>query len=279
MKQKKNSFLLVTFVCLMVSAVFVFSSFKARRAADDLWKMLGMTQQNGTEGIRNSFLNGYLYYYGAKNVRNIAANDRAAVAKDLLNFTKQYISSPDFKKKYEDMRKNAKPQEPEQKKLRTRKEIQQDEIAKTEKSIKDTEKTLKEVTPDMAKGIRPVLDMLKQNLKDYQDVNNQMFVSIEMSEKYQQESDQKNYKENMERWQKDYPENINLFVADKLKKMLEQTKGIDYNAALVEKRGKKYFVNTAYESKNTEWKQGFRAGKDVTEAARAFAQQWLTELK
>ena len=83
----------------------------------------------------------------------------------------------------------------------------------------------------------------------------------------------------MSRWETDYPENINNFIADKLKKMLEYTKGIDYNAALVEKYGKKRFVNPTYEGKGTEWKQGFRAGKEVTETARAFAEKWLTELK
>ncbi|RYE20883.1 MAG: choice-of-anchor D domain-containing protein, partial [Sphingobacteriales bacterium] len=46
-----------------------------------------------------------------------------------------------------------------------------------------------------------------------------------------------------------------------------------------EKYGKKRFVNPVYEGKRTEWKQGFRAGKEVTESARAFAQKWLSELK
>ena len=68
---------------------------------DDIWKMLGISRQNGTEGIKNSFLNGYLYYYGVKNAKNIAVNDRAAIATDLLNYTKEYISGPEFKKQYQ----------------------------------------------------------------------------------------------------------------------------------------------------------------------------------
>lgn len=279
MKQKKASLFAVILVCLLTSAVFLLSSFKSHRAADDMWKAIGLSQQAGTEGIKNSFINGYLYYYGARNIKNIAVGDRVTVAKDLLEYTKQYISGADFKKKYEDIRKSAKPSEPQLKPLRTRKEIQRDEITKTEKSIKDTEKTIKEVTPDMAKGIQPLLDMLKKNLKDYQDPNNEFFANIEMSEKYQQEDQIKRYKEGTLRWEKDYPENINMFIAEKLKKMLEATKGIDYNAALAEKYGKKRFVNPSYEGKGTEWKQGYRAGKDVTETARAFAQKWLSELK
>ena len=66
--------------------------------------------------------------------------------------------------------------------------------------------------------------------------------------------------------------------------MPDYTKDIDYNAALVEKYGKKRFVTQSNEPRRTDpkaigWKQGFRAGKDVTEPARAFAKKLLSELK
>lgn len=280
MKQRKitwaSGFIIA---CMLTSSSFLFSSFQATKMTDDIWQMLGISKQNGTEGIKNSFLNGYLYYYGVKNAKNIAVNDRGAIATDLLNYTKEYVSGPEFKKQYNDMRKSAKPQQSVQKPLRSIAEIQKDEIAKTEKGIKETEKTLKEVNADMAKGIQPVLDMLRKNLKDYQNPNHEYFAAIAMGEKYDQEAQQRSYAENMKRWETNYPENINVFVADKLRKMLEFTKNIDYNAVLVEKYGKKRFVNPAYEGKRTEWKQGFRAGKAVTESARLFAEKWLTELK
>ncbi len=265
-------------VCMLVSLSFLFSSYQAKKMTDDIWKILGLSRQSGTDAVKNSFLNGYLYYYGVKNAKNIAVNDRASIAKNLLNYTKEYISSAEFKNQYETMRQNAKPQEPVLKPLRSIAEIQKTEIAKTEQSIKDAEKTMKELKGDFAKNIQPVVDMLRKNLKEYQDPNHQIFASIAMGEKYQNENEVKRYNENMSEWQKDYPENINEFVADKLKKMLEYTKDIDYNAALVEKYGKKRFVNPAYEGKRTEWKQGFRAGKEVTEQARAFAEKWLSEL-
>lgn len=280
MKQRKitlgPAFILA---CMLVSSSFLFSSFQAKKITDDIWKMLGISREAGTEGIKSSFLNGYLSYYGVKNLKNIATSDKAAITKDLLNYTKEYITGAEFKKQYEELRKSAKPQEPVSKPLRSIQEIQKDEIAKTEKGIKDTEKTIKEVNAEMAKGIQPVLDMLRKNLKEYQNPNHEYFANIAMGEKYQQENDVKRYKEHMQQWETNFPENLNNFVADKLKKMLEYTKGIDYNAALVEKYGKKRFVNPTYEGKRTEWKQGFRAGKEVTEQARAFAEKWLSELK
>ena len=265
--------------CMLVSSSFLFSSYHAKKITDDIWKTLGISRQSGTEGIKNSFLNGYLSYYGVKNLKNIAIRDRAALTKDMLDYTKEYISGAEFKKQYEELRKSAKPQEPVSKPLRSIQEIQKDEIAKTEKGIKDTEKTLKEVNAQMAKGIQPLLDMLRKNRKDYQDPGHEYFSNIAMGEKYQQENDAKRYKEYLQKWETNFPENLNHFIADKLKKMLDYTKDIDYNAALVEKYGKKKFVSPAYESKRTEWKQGFRAGKEVTEQARTFAEKWLGELK
>jgi predicted phage tail protein len=279
MKQRKitwaSGFILA---CMLASSSFLFSSYQAKKMTDDVWKLLGLSRATGTDAVKNSFLNGYLSYYGAKNFKNIATNNRAAIAKDMLNYTKEYISGAEFKKQYEDLKKNAKPQEPVLKPLRSITEIQKDEIAKTEKSIKDSEKTLKEVNADMAKAIQPVVDMLRKNLKDYQNPDHEYFAAIAMGEKYQREGQIKNYKDDMKKWEADFPEDISLFISDKLKKMLEYTRDIDYNAALVEKYGKKRFVNPAYEGKRTEWKQGFRAGREVTEQARTFAEKWLNEL-
>ena len=264
---------------VILAASLLFSSYKAEKYTDEMWKLLGITRQSGTEGIKNSFLNGYLYCYGARNAKNIAVNDRTAIANDLLIYTKEYISSADFKKQYETMRQNAKPVAPVEKKLRTKEEVQKEEIAKSEKTISETEKNIKEMTPEMKKTMQPVLDMLKQNLKDYRNINNPYFDAIVQGEKYDQENNRTRYEEDSRLWEKNYPAAINEFVADKLTKMLEYTKDIDYNAALVEKYGKKRFVNATYEGKRMEWKQGFRAGKNVTETAREFAKKWLAELK
>src|SRR5690606_19007707 len=132
---------------------------------------------------------------------------------------------------------------PEKKALRSIEEIQKEEIAKTEKSIRDTEKSMKELGGEIAKSLKPLVDQMKQTLKDYQNPNHETFRYIAMGEKMQQEDAEKRYQENMKRWKEDFPENINLFIADKLKKMLKETEGIDYNAQLVEKYGKKRFVN------------------------------------
>ncbi len=270
---------LLATVTILLTMAFSFSSYTSRHAADDMWQLLGLSKQQGNEQIKSSFINGYLHYYGAKNIRKIAVNDRAAIAKDLLAYTKQFINSDEFKKQYETFRAQAKPEELELKPIRTKEQVQKEEIAKTEKSLKDMEKSMKELGPQMAKDLQPLADMLKKNLKDYQNPNHEYFAMMVEGDKYDRESQIRSHKERMEKWEKNYPASVKVFVADKLNKMIAATNGIDYDAKLVEKYGKKRFVNAAYEGKGTEWKQGFRAGKDVTEPARAFAKQWLAELK
>ena len=266
-------------VVTLLSSLLLLSSYESKRAAGDIWKMLGITRQVGTDEIKNSFLYGYLSFYSVKNAKNIALNDRAAIAADLLTYTKQYVSGAEFKKQYDELRKSAMPEQPVPKPIRTKEQVQKEEIAKTEKSIKDAEKSMKELGPELGKGVQPVLDMLKQNLKDYKNIDNPYFAAIIDGDKYDNESNLRSYNERMEKWRKDFPETVNAFVAEKLKKMLEYTKDIDYSAELVEKYGKKRFVNPSYEGKRREWKQGYRAGKTVTEMARGFVEKWLVELK
>ena len=77
----------------LVITLFASSFTTSRHMAGDFWQLLGITRSQGTDNIKQSFLNNYLYYYGARNARNLAAGDRVAVARDLLNYSKQYLGS------------------------------------------------------------------------------------------------------------------------------------------------------------------------------------------
>ena len=75
--------------------------------------------------------------------------------------------------------------------------------------------------------------------------------------------------------------NEQFFESDglsRLQKFVDLAKTVDFNAELKTIDGKKKFVNTAYEYKSYEWKQIYRAGKDVIEPAVTFAEQWIKEL-
>lgn len=65
----------------------------------------------------------------------------------------------------------------------------------------------------------------------------------------------------------------------RLTDFLNQSKGVDFAALTKEVNGRKKFVNGAYEGKSDVWKFCYRMGPMPTNTARAFAQQWLAELK
>src|SRR3954462_5269447 len=99
----------VTIFILCILSLFLFSFVTAKKLGDGMWQQLGLNKQQGTESIYRSFTGGDLYYYQARNARNIAGGNRLAIAKDLLAYAKQYVGSEEFKKVYEQERKGAKP--------------------------------------------------------------------------------------------------------------------------------------------------------------------------
>jgi len=75
------------------------------------------------------------------------------------------------------------------------------------------------------------------------------------------------------------PKDPKVRLRKALQTVLAATEGVDYAAALQQKETKKYFTNPAYEAKPETWKMAFRAGREATEGARAYAKTWLAELK
>jgi hypothetical protein len=80
-------------------------------------------------------------------------------------------------------------------------------------------------------------------------------------------------------WEAKYPADELQYVKQRLNQFLDETEGIDFNAELVQKNGKKYFVKPEYEQKSNRWKMAFRAGKEVVTPAREFVQQWIKEIE
>jgi hypothetical protein len=267
----------ITLFIMAIVSLFLFSFTVSRRLTGDIWKQFGLSEMQGTEKIKNSFLNNYADYYSLRNAKNIAAGDRAAVATDLLEYTKKYLISGMFKTEYEKLRAQAKPVEPVFT-IHTKEDIRKDKIEETRKSIKETEETMKSANADLKKIIEGVLEMHKANLKEYQDPNSAMIDLFFQGDEYERQSNQKRYKEDMANWEKNYPADYKQMIRTRLERYLSLASTVDFNAELVDRAGKKKFVNPAYEAKNYEWKMIYRAGKEVGGVTIAFAKQWLKEL-
>ena len=263
--------LLMTLACL-----FLFSFTVSRRIAGDFWQQLGITRAQGTERIKESFLNGYLSYYGAKSARNIAVNDRAAIAQDLLAYAKEYLSSPEFRKEYELMRKQAKPIQPEQKQV-TKEEVRKEKVAEMEKTLRNSEAAAK-TNADMAKIMKPTIEFLKKTIVDYKDPASKHIENFYVYEVNQNKDKLKSYNESVVRWETEYPEDCKEKIKTRLQEFLELSATVDFNAELKKVGDKKKFVNPQYEAKPDDWKQIYRAGKEVIDPAKKLASEWMVEL-
>ncbi|MCF0071897.1 hypothetical protein LZD49_15575 [Dyadobacter sp. CY261] len=87
----------------------------------------------------------------------------------------------------------------------------------------------------------------------------------------------RNAKSNADEYEKS--KDAKKVLTARLTDFLNQSKGIDFAAQTKEVNGRRKFVNAAYEGKSDVWKFCYRMGATPTNTARAFAKQWLTELK
>ena len=126
--------------------------------------------------------------------------------------------------------------------------------------------------------MKPTIDMLKKQLVDYKDPNNKHIEMYHQSEKYEYEKRIKSYEERLAKWTKEFPADYKVKVRERLQRFLDLSATVDFNAELKQVGNKKKFVNPEYEGKAYDWKQIYRAGKEVIEPARKFAEQWLREL-
>lgn len=268
---------LAIFGAVLLASSTLFSFVVADRLAEDIWKRLGITRQEATDKISRSFIEGYLQYYGVKGVKNLAVNDRTAVAKDLMTFSKQYLGTPTFKAEYDKVRAMYKPVEPVDN-TPTKEQVRQKEINSMKEAIQNLEKVAKTLPADQQKDFKSTITMYQEKIKEYQDPNSKMIEMIWQGKVDESKREADRYKEAVKKWEVNYPADHKAFVKGRLQHYLDVAKTVDFSAALVEKGGKQRFVNPSYQGKNNEWKMIFRAGKDVYDETKPFVEQWLKEL-
>jgi hypothetical protein len=282
MEQRLLKFMLIQLkvaAALLLAAMLgvVIFSFRAPRLSDDFWSRLGLGKEAGTEYIGNSFLSGYLTYYGVKSMKNIAVDDRTQIVRDLGAYAKQYVNSEKFKKLYTERRENLKPTMP--KAARSASEIRDEQVKAISASIATMEEFLKSPNADLKKVAQEGLPGVKKQLKELQQPDNELIRMLADAEKLGFEHQLKQYNDNLAKWEQEQPIDPKNLIVTRLRNFLSLTADIDFNAGLTDRNGKKIFVNSAYEQKSDDWKRAFRAGKETVTAAREFAQQWLKELQ
>ena len=251
-------------------------SFTIASLPGKFWSQLGISEVRGTENIRKSFLEGYLYSYGASAAKKLAVGDRVAVTNDVMAYAKSYVATPEFQDAYKQVRDQQRPVPPPP--AKTKEEVQAAQIAAIEKSLAETEKGMKAMSADMQESMKDVIKMFNDQLDDFKNPESEMLKYMVEGEKFNHQAATQTYETNLATWKQAYPENYQMMIKARLEKFMAVTADVDYNAAVHEEYGLKKFNNAAYEKKPEEWKMAYRAGKPVVDAAREFASAWLKEL-
>lgn len=263
---------------LLYACCILLSFVVAPRLAEGIWKQLGISQQDGNDKIRYSFLDGYLHTEGLRNARNIARGDRAAATADLLAYTRQYLSGPAFKAAYDKLRRESKPTEPTDN-SRTNEQIRQDKIDETKKLLANTENTIRTADGEMKKAMQPILDMHKKNLAAWQDPNSKEIAQLYQAQVDLRKRELADYKKYTKEWEQRYPEDNKVFIRTRIQQYLALAATVDFTATTHESKGKQVFDKSEYQGRNNDWKMIYRAGKEVYEVTRSFAEKWLPELQ
>lgn len=266
----------VLMAAVVLLSLFMVSFTMHKKIADDFLKQLGISKTDANDKITNSLLGGYLDAYGVKNIRNIALGNRTALANNLLVYTKQYANSAAFIKEYNALREQKKPV---MYVVETPEEFKQGIITNAKKSMADVEQSLKKADASMKPVFEKVLESIRKQLQDAEDPNNKSIAGYRKGYPSLVKNRDDTYAKAIAEWEVKYPAQHLQFIKYRLLRFMEETKDINFDAELYEKKGIRYFTDKTYESKSMYWKMAFRAGKEVVEPSRTFVREWIQSIQ
>ncbi len=202
-------------------------------------------------------------------VKALPVAARAAAVQALAGFVKAWVMSPEFKAAYAKQLKDLRGPPPAPK--RSAAEIAKERRAEMEKNIKEMMDAAASAPKDAKDAVKLTATEMRKSTEAM--LKNTALLESAENDRFAEESAA------WEKAKKDLPDDVTAAVKQKLELFLEETKDIDYQAALKSSGGRKVFAKEDYEAKGSSWKMGFRAGKEATEAARAFVSAWLKELR
>lgn len=262
---------------VLILILSVFAAWALEPSAAGVLKRLAVTEASARESILANFT-GRAFHVPGTSLKSIAIGERAGIVRQMGQYTKEYTRTEAFRDAYRAYREGVKPSPPE--KAKTMDELRTEQRQQLRKSIQDMEAGMKTVPTNMQDSMREMVAALQKQLKDIDDPNNPMF-SKEMADMLRQsgEAEQQAYNDRLIQWEQQYPTKPDRIIAGWLEEFLTVSGDVDFGAKLVPgNSGKMKFANPDYESKPSEWKMCFRAGREAVQATRAFAQAWLAEL-
>jgi hypothetical protein len=244
--------------------------------AGDVWQELGVGRSDAEKNVVDAFAYGSVSTGRVAKVFRAASPElRAQLVEQVLVWTKAYVNSAQFRKEYATKRSEAKPVADEIEKsvdeeLQERRDQRKADLEETKKSIAEMDPQYRKAAED---GYKAAVEAMKQlDTPEYRKMEREGLMA-------ERKSAQEDFEQRTKEWEDSYPADPTVLVKQRLEQFLEATDDVDFGAKTAAKWGKQRFVNEQYESKPSEWKVAYRAGKEPTEKARAFARAWLAELQ
>ncbi len=245
-----------------------------------LLQTLKLSEDDAKQTIFSDISSPSFYFPGIKELKSITLNNRTSQVEVIGNYVKEFTTSDDFKKRYNQYCELKKPTPPE--KPKTMEELKNEEKENLTNNLEEMKKAKASAPEDQKAFFDESIKYLQEQLKTIDDPNNTMYspeMDTYMQQGYQQLLDQ--YNKEVADWEVNYPvNNPNGMIKNCLTEFIDKTKDVDFSAeTAIDEYGKTIFIKQGYEGKNHLWKLCYRAGKETTEAARRYAQNWLSELK
>lgn len=263
-------------ILVRLSAVCALAgSLAAAAYAADVLSQLGIPPDSAKEAVQ-IVLNTGVNNPGlpAKVFKATPAAARAEIASAGIAWVKAYTASPEFTAKWAEIRETHKPPAPEF-------------VGTPDDELKKADEEQKAQAEESKKALASLPPETRKQIEDGMKAADARRASMNTPEMRKSRLDAiaairaertKQYDQELATWKRDYPESPAPAIAKRIREFLAFSADVDFSATLVAKDGKTKFENPAYESKSSQWKMCFRAGKEATAAARAAAQAWLKEL-
>jgi len=262
--------------------LLILAGFTAQKLVDDKLKNLllqfKIDEPTAKSNILYAVSGPSFYLPNVKILKDMAVGDRISAIQSIGKNIKEYVSSKDFINAYNKLREDRMPTQPNEPKYSA--QLKEEQKTNLLNAIAEAEKNKKQVGADQQAIFDDVIKMYKQQLADL-DGQNTMYTP-EMDEYIKQgyQTEMEDYKNKIAQWEAEYPtDNPKPLIKKWINTFLDKSSDINFDAKLEkDKYGKMKFVDPLYESKDNQWKQYYRAGKETVTAARTFAQNWLAEL-
>lgn len=259
-----------------LSVMLLLCAALVRVSAADVLSDLGLSEGRAREAFFDSFASGAVSLVGNVQVFKAAAPQvRVAMVTTVTTMARRYTESDDFARRYADHREaNAPDPLPTE---QTADDVLGKQRSDYEKQITDMRAQFAEITPQQRAALERGFAAMRARFDEMERDGTRAQLNELL--KAQRAKDVQAYEDRMKGYERDFPSNSQTLIATRLRRFLEVTRDINFSARLVERDRKQRFADPGLEGRPAEWKMCFRAGQPTTEAARAFAQAWLSALE